>query len=114
MFETEVTLKKSGSKLTAEIPQHAVAREHLMAGQRVKITVSKKSNGNVIRETFGTIKTQKADSRTHAGSGQGIISQRVKFMQRFLFDTYAIIELIGGNPNYETYGWHRPLVNDLE
>lgn len=65
MFEAEVTLKKSGKKLTAEIPQDVAARERLVAGEKVRITVSRKTkpNINVIRETFGKLKFKEPTSR---------------------------------------------------
>src|SRR3989344_4066848 len=58
VLEAEVKLKKWGSSIGLVLPKKALEKEHLKAGQTVKVLIIKQ--GNPLKETFGTLTFKKS------------------------------------------------------
>ena len=60
MAEIKSKLQKWGNSFGVVIPKKVVAENKLKEGDEIEIIFNKKEKGNVLRESFGTVKFKKS------------------------------------------------------
>jgi len=60
MIELKTKLRKWGNSFGVVVPQKIIIEENAREGDEVFILIRKEKKGNVLRETFGTMKFKKS------------------------------------------------------
>ncbi|MEK6895149.1 MAG: hypothetical protein AABX48_01380 [Nanoarchaeota archaeon] len=56
MIEIKTRIRKWGNSLGIVVPLNSVKKENVKEGDKVSVFMKKEDKGNILRETFGTMK----------------------------------------------------------
>ena len=75
MIEVKTKLRKWGNSFGVVVPLKSIEHENMKEGDRVRLLLQKEKKGNVLRETFNTLKFKKSTEQMMKETDQELYNE---------------------------------------